>query len=94
MSIPEQETSAPVVFIDEDDLLRLELKVAKRADELSEESGRIRGKDLEHWLRAEQEVFERCRREVDPGLTGAWCWPAQAGPAGFAELGVMKRKTK
>lgn len=39
---------------EEDDLLRLEMKVAQRADELRHG---IRGRDLECWLQAEREIF-------------------------------------
>jgi Protein of unknown function (DUF2934) len=56
MKKPQAEVSTLVVF-NEDDLLQLELKVAQRADQLSQEGGSVRGKDLEHWLRAEQEIF-------------------------------------
>jgi hypothetical protein len=59
MNTPQPEASTPVVFT-EDELLQLELKVAQRADQLSQESGSVRGQDLQHWLRAEQEIFEGC----------------------------------
>jgi len=50
----------PSLAIDfpEDDLLRLEIKVAQRADELTERHGGQPGRDLEHWLQAEHEIFE------------------------------------
>jgi hypothetical protein len=41
----------------EADLLRLELRVAKRADKLWLMAGRGRGRDLVHWLQAESEVL-------------------------------------
>ncbi|HVW21568.1 MAG TPA: DUF2934 domain-containing protein [Opitutaceae bacterium] len=41
----------------DDELLRLEMKIAQRADRLWQDSGGIRGNDLAHWLRAEQEVL-------------------------------------
>ncbi|HEX3730355.1 MAG TPA: DUF2934 domain-containing protein [Opitutaceae bacterium] len=41
----------------DDELLRLEMKIAQRADRLWQDAGRIRGNDLAHWLRAEQEVL-------------------------------------
>jgi hypothetical protein len=59
MNTPKPEESSAAVFT-EDELLQLELKIAQRADKLSQESGSIRGKDLEHWLRAEREIFEGC----------------------------------
>lgn len=55
-----QETLAVASVETEDDLLRLEMWVAQRADELSQQSGGSRGRDLEHWLQAEREIFERC----------------------------------
>jgi hypothetical protein len=64
MNTPEQVTSATAVLNEDDRLLQLELRVAQRADELSQASGSVRGRDLEHWLRAEQEIFERCRRAL------------------------------
>ncbi|HTQ62544.1 MAG TPA: Hsp20 family protein [Candidatus Solibacter sp.] len=33
--------------------------IAKRAYEIFESKGRVRGRDLEHWLQAEAELFER-----------------------------------
>ena len=59
MNTPKPDVSTLGVF-SEDDLLQLELKVAQRADKLSLESGSVRGKDLEHWLQAEQDILERC----------------------------------
>jgi hypothetical protein len=41
----------------DDELLKLQLRVARRADELSQENGREPQKDLEHWLQAEREVL-------------------------------------
>lgn len=43
-------------FAPADDLDRLELRIARRADELNERFGR-RGHDLEHWLQAEREII-------------------------------------
>jgi hypothetical protein len=43
----------------EDALLRLEMKIAQRADELWKNAGKARGNDLEHWLQAEREAFVR-----------------------------------
>jgi hypothetical protein len=45
--------------LQKDDLLRLEMLVARRADKLSEEAGNAPGHDLENWLQAEREVFEQ-----------------------------------
>ena len=42
-----------------DDLLHLELQVAKRADRLWRRSGYGKGRDLIHWLQAEGEVLEQ-----------------------------------
>ena len=41
-----------------DDLFRIEIKVAQRADQLSGEAGGGRERDREHWLQAEREIFE------------------------------------
>jgi hypothetical protein len=40
-----------------DELSRLELSIAQRADRLARLDGAERGKDLQHWLQAEREVF-------------------------------------
>jgi hypothetical protein len=42
-----------------DELLQLELSIAQRADALAQQDGYDRGRDLEHWLQAEHEVFAR-----------------------------------
>ena len=60
MNTPKEEALTAPVF-PEDELLQLELRVAQRADKISLENGGVRGKDLEHWLRAEQEIFAKCR---------------------------------
>ena len=49
---------APAPF-HEEDLLRLELQVAKRADKLWRRAGCRSGRDLIHWLQAESEVLGR-----------------------------------
>jgi hypothetical protein len=41
----------------EEELVRLELRVARRADVLWRDSGGAKGSDLIHWLRAENEVL-------------------------------------
>jgi hypothetical protein len=49
-------------FTPVDDLERLELKIAQRADDLSKGDGPDSPSALEHWLRAEREIlgdFER-----------------------------------
>jgi hypothetical protein len=66
-----QDASTPAVLTEDDRLVQLELRVAQRADELSQESGGGRGRDLEHWLRAEHEIFERCRAQVSSGVAVA-----------------------
>ncbi len=71
MKTPEPDTSATAVLNEDDRLLQFELKVAQRADELSQASGSVRGRDLEHWLRAEHEILERCRSGLKPGLAAA-----------------------
>ncbi len=41
----------------EDALLRLEIKIAQRADQLWKDEGKARSNGLRHWLRAEREVI-------------------------------------
>lgn len=41
-----------------EELFRLERRIARRADELSREFGFDRGRALDHWRQAEREVFE------------------------------------
>jgi hypothetical protein len=61
----EIDAGGPVVF-EEDDLLRLEIQVAKRADALALSTGGRTLTDLEHWLQAEHEVFgEKYGRDTD-----------------------------
>jgi hypothetical protein len=50
--------TAPAPFR-ENDLLELELMVAKRADRLWRRAGYRPGMDLVHWLQAERDVLER-----------------------------------
>jgi hypothetical protein len=71
MKNPPPGASATAVFNEDDRLMQLELRVAQRADKLSQESGNVRGRDLEHWLQAEQDIFERCRARGKAGLTVA-----------------------
>ena len=65
MNTPELDASATAVLPEDDRLLQLELRVAQRADELSQKNGNVRGRDLEHWLQAEQEIFTPAQQ---PGL--------------------------
>ena len=44
--------------VPDDPLSQLELRVAKRADELARIGGAGTGTDLAYWMRAEREVFE------------------------------------
>jgi Protein of unknown function (DUF2934) len=67
MNTPEQDVSASIVFT-EDDLLQLELRVAQRADKLSQENGSVRGRDLQHWLQAEREIFDCCANLAKLGV--------------------------
>jgi hypothetical protein len=53
-----------------DELLELEISVARRADALWKDTGHCRGKDLVLWLQAEAEVFERRRVRARATLAG------------------------
>jgi hypothetical protein len=64
MSTLSPEISVPDVF-SEDDLLLLEIQVARRADELSLLERLPRGRDLVHWLRAEREILQRHRLHAE-----------------------------
>jgi hypothetical protein len=55
---PKKTTQSPAPSL-EGDLLRLELRIARRADRLWRKAGYCRGRDLIHWLQAETEVLER-----------------------------------
>jgi hypothetical protein len=48
-----------------DDLDQLELRIARRADELNGHFG-ARGHDLEHWLQAEHEIIVATSRPPEP----------------------------
>ncbi len=52
----------------EDDLLKLQMQVAHRADELWRTDGQGRGSDLEFWFRAEREVLDRRMSADGAGL--------------------------
>lgn len=41
----------------DDELFQLELRVARRADQLANGRGSSRGRDLETWFEAEREIF-------------------------------------
>lgn len=43
----------------EDILLRLEMKIAQRADQLWKKDGKACCNGLKHWLQAEREIFAR-----------------------------------
>ncbi len=58
MKTQELDVSAPNAFA-EDDLLRLELQVAQRADQLLQDDKFRPGRDLQHWLQAERDVFRQ-----------------------------------
>jgi hypothetical protein len=42
----------------EEELIRIELRIARRADELSRAFGSSREKDVTHWLQAEHEMWD------------------------------------
>lgn len=42
----------------DDELFRLERRIARRADELARRLGFDRGNALDHWRQAEREIFE------------------------------------
>jgi len=52
--MPSRPQPSPVL---EDELLNLEMNVARRADALARGASRDRGSDLAHWLQAEREVL-------------------------------------
>jgi hypothetical protein len=56
MNSPAKTHKLPAVYL-EADLLKLEIRVARRADQLSLKHGGSRGRDLEHWLQAEREIL-------------------------------------
>ena len=58
MKTKDQASSGPIA-VAEDDLLRLEMQIAQRADQLWQDNGKARGNDLEHWLQAEREILAR-----------------------------------
>jgi hypothetical protein len=50
----------------EEELERLELRVARRADSLCRDSGGTMGSDLVHWLQAENEILGRYLADDHP----------------------------
>jgi hypothetical protein len=56
MKSKDHKASASAASAD-DDLLRLEMKIAQRADQLSQKKGKIQHSSLENWLQAEREIF-------------------------------------
>ncbi|MFI5095801.1 MAG: Hsp20 family protein [Candidatus Acidiferrum sp.] len=44
--------------------------IARRAYEIFESNGRVRGRELEHWLQAESELFERTPIDVKESREG------------------------
>jgi hypothetical protein len=54
----------------EDDLSKLQLEVAHRADELWRREGKGRGSDIVFWLRAEREVIEERLFAAGAGMHG------------------------
>ena len=57
MNPADHNPDSPLTVFAGDALLALELRVASRADQLSQKFGGGRDKDLEYWLQAEREVF-------------------------------------
>ena len=56
--------------LEDDDLFQMERRIARRADELARTEGTNPFSTLEHWHRAEAEVWDRpltLRRQVDSG---------------------------
>jgi hypothetical protein len=49
--------NCPIQAFINDELLRLELRIAQRADELSRDNGSNRLKDVAHWIQAEHELW-------------------------------------
>ena len=57
MNPADHNPDSPFTVFSDDALLALELRVASRADQLSQKFGGGRDKDLEYWLQAEREVL-------------------------------------
>jgi hypothetical protein len=62
MEIKMTETEfCPIRAYLDDELVRLELRIAQRADELSRYHGSSREKDVAHWIQAEHEMWDAWR---------------------------------
>lgn len=48
----------PMEACREEELIRIELRIARRADELARAYGSNREKDVAHWLQAEHEMWD------------------------------------
>jgi hypothetical protein len=56
--------------LEDDDLFQMERRIARRADELARTAGTNSHSTIEHWRRAESELWDRpltLRRQVDSG---------------------------
>lgn len=55
----------------DDELFRLERRIARRADELSRLKGCDRGHALDHWRQAEREIWDACVQRMTAPATAA-----------------------
>lgn len=53
----------------DEELFRLEQKIAQRADELSRQFGVDRSRALDHWRQAEREVWQEEALHLSPELS-------------------------
>jgi hypothetical protein len=51
-------TRCPLEAMREEELIRIELRIAQRADQLAQLNGSSREKDVAHWLQAEHEMWD------------------------------------
>jgi hypothetical protein len=51
-------TPCPLEAMREEELIRIELRIAQRADQLAQLNGSSREKDVAHWLQAEHEMWD------------------------------------
>jgi hypothetical protein len=65
MTTIESPSIRPATLTWDDELFHLQLRVARRADELSRGSPASRAHDLEIWFQAEREVLEGSRESRD-----------------------------
>jgi hypothetical protein len=70
--MPLLETLAAVPLVQSNDLARLQLEVARRADQLARLVIPDRATDLALWQQAEQEVFARHMGQPVPQTEGGW----------------------